>query len=91
MNGFDIFETPVLSKEHTDMLAKELSKNSPMRDINQHYSEELQVLNEMKAKMEQQAAEDDKKHKQSMCWARWAVILASLTLLTTIISIFIKG
>lgn len=91
MNELSIFETPVLSKENTDMLAKKLSENSPMSDINQHYSKELQVLNEMKAKMEQQAAEDDKNHKQSMRWARWAVILASLTLLTTIISIFIKG
>lgn len=62
-----------------------------MRDINQHYSEELHVLHEMKAKMEQQAAEDDEKHKQSMYWARWAVFIASLTLLATIISIFVKG
>lgn len=91
MNGLNIYDTPIISNEQMDKVAKELSENSPFRNINQHYTDELRILTEMKAKMEQQAAEDDKNHKQSMRWARWAVLIASLTLIATIISIFLKG
>ena len=39
--------------------------------------------------LEQQAADSDKKHKQTMCWTHWAFAVAFLTLIATLCSLYI--
>ena len=39
--------------------------------------------------LEQQANDSNKKHKQTMCWTRWAFVVAFLTLIATLCSLYI--
>lgn len=89
-NGFFIddghFE---ISKEQMAKLAKELEDNNPMHDINKHNHEELRLLNAMMTEMQKQAKDSENKHKQTMLWTRLAFIVAFLTLMATLYSIYL--
>ena len=82
----DIYWIP---KEIETKIAKEMQENSPMHDINRHYNEERRLLEAMMTEMQKQADDSNKKHKQIMCWTRWAFTIAVLTLIATLCSLYI--
>ena len=79
----------MLPDEQVSKIAQVLEENNPMQSIYEHNDEELQLLKNLMIEIKHQAMDLDNKHKQTMRLTLITILIAALTLITSICALYL--